>query len=351
MLFKYIVFHYVKNMLIILIGLTGLFAGLDFLMNGASLPSFNIRVLYIFNKWQESLNLLYPLAIIFGGIWTKIAFIKKNTIGALYALGVSRVELFQPFLFVSFFTYLLFMGLNFTSFATAQDTAGDLKNSDYNSNKTEDLFFKYNSNFVYIEALIPDERRLENLTIFKLKNGKVYEVQTASEATYQDSEWLAKEVTRKIKVVDSKGNQKLKIEYLETLHTLKAYHPKILNSIYEKKQLTLYDSLIAKQLLTNQGVATYKVRADIYGKTVLPLFSIALLMILLFRFPFHARYMNVGATTFKALGGTLFIWGILFALHQMGANGVLAPELATILPVVLLWIYAVYTLGKAKQRI
>ena len=351
MLFRYIMLHYVKNILIILIGLTGLFAGLDFLMNGASLPSFNIRVLYIFNKWQESLNLLYPLAIIFGGIWTKIAFIKKNTIGALYALGVSRVELFQPFLFVSFLTYLLFMGLNFTSFATAQDTARALKKNEYNIKKTEDLFFKYSNNFVYIETLIPNERRLENLTLFKLNNGKVYEVQTASEAVYKNSEWLAKDVTRKIKIMDAKGDQKLKIEYLEILHTLKGYHPKILNSIYEKKQLTLYDSLIAKELLATQGVGTYKVRADIYGKTIMPLFSIALLMILLFRFPFHARYMNVGATTFKALGGTLFIWGILFALHQMGANGVLAPELATVLPVVLLWIYAVYTLSKAKRRI
>ena len=127
MLFKYIAFHYLKNMLIILMGLTGLFAGLDFLMNGSSLPSFNIQILYIFNKWQESLNLLYPLAIIFGGIWTKIDFIKKNTMGAIYALGVSRVEVFKPFLFVSLSTYLLFIGLNFTSFAVAQDTATALK--------------------------------------------------------------------------------------------------------------------------------------------------------------------------------------------------------------------------------
>jgi len=29
----------------------------------------------------------------------------------------------------------------------------------------------------------------------------------------------------------------------------------------------------------------------------------------------------------------------------------LAPELATILPVVLLWIYAIYTLSKVKGRI
>jgi lipopolysaccharide export LptBFGC system permease protein LptF len=74
-------------------------------------------------------------------------------------------------------------------------------------------------------------------------------------------------------------------------------------------------------------------------------------MILIFRFPFHARYMNVSTVTIKALGGTLFTWGILFALQQMGATSVIIPELATILPISILWAYAFYSLGKAKKRI
>jgi lipopolysaccharide export system permease protein len=351
MLFRYIAFHYLKNMLIILMGLTGLFAGLDFLMNGSSLPSFNIKILYIFNKWQESLNLLYPLAIIFGGIWTKIAFIKKNTMEAIYALGVSRIDVFQPFLFISLSTYLLFVGLNFTSFAVAQDTARALKKNEYNMRKSQDLFFKYNNSFVYIGMLSPYERKLENLTIFELENDKVVTVITANRAWYNGSEWLAEEITKKSKRVDSNGNPILKIDKVDKIKTLEGYHPKILNSIYEEKQLTLYESLIAKRLLSTQGVGTYKVRSDIYGKTIMPLFSIALLMILIFRFPFHARYMNLGSTTIKALGGTLFTWGMLFALQQMGATAVIVPEIATIVPILLLWLYAIYSLGKAKKRI
>lgn len=338
-------------MLIILIALSGLFSGLDFLMNGSSLPSFNIKVLYIFNKWQEALNLLYPLAIIFGGIWTKIAFIKQNTMGSLYALGVSRIEVFKPFLFISFSFYILFVGLNFTQFSTASDTARALKKNEYNLKKSEDLFFKYNSSFVYIGLLIPKEQKLENLTVFKLKKGKVVQIQSANSATYNGSEWLALDVTQKSKVLNEQGDEILKIEHLDRLNTLYGYQPKILNSIYEDAQLSLYDSLIAKKLLSTQGVGTSKVRSDIYSKTVMPLFSIALLMILIFRFPFHARYMNVSTITVKALGGTLFVWGVLFMLHQMGSNGVFSPEVATILPILLLWAYAIYTLGKAKNRI
>jgi lipopolysaccharide export system permease protein len=350
MLFRYVFVHYLKNMLTILMALSTLFAGLDFLINASSLPSFNIKILYVFSKWQEALGLLYPLAIIFGAIWTKIAFIKKNTIGALYALGVSRLELFKPFFTLALLVYLLFTGLNFTSFATANETAYMLKENTYGSQKTEDMFFKYNSNFVYVRLLIPYERRLEHLTLFKLKEGKVYEVQQAKEAYFDGEQWLAKDVIRKIKV-EREGKSYLTIEHLDQLYTLKGYRPEILNSIYEDKHLTLYESFMAYRLLDSQGVGTFKIRADLYAKAVMPLFSIALLVILFFRFPFHARYMNVGMTTIKALGGTLFVWGILFALQQMGANDVLPPELATPLPVVLLWLYAIRTLGVSKDRI
>jgi len=349
-IFKYILIHYMKNMLIILLALSGLFAGLDFLMNASSLPSFNIKILYVYSKWQEALNLLYPLAIIFGGIWTQIAFIKKNTIGALFALGVSRIELVKPFLLFSFIVYFLFTALNFTSFAVANETAYMLKKNTYNSQQTKDMFFKYNQSFVYVGLLLPYEQRLESLTVFKLKEGKVTEVLTAKEAHFNGDAWLAKDVLRKIKT-QKDGSPILKIEHLSELITLKGYRPEILNSIYEDKHLTLSESYMAYQLLTSQGVSTFKIRADIYAKAIMPLFSIALLMILLLRLPFHARYMNIGMTTVKALGGTLFVWGALFALQQMGANGALSPELATPLPVAILWLYALYTLRTTQKRI
>jgi len=351
MLFKYVAFHYLKNMLIILIGLSGLFSGLDFLMNATSLPSFNVKVLYVFFKCQEALSLLFPLAIVFGGIWTKISFIKQNAISTLYSLGVTRKELFKPFLLVGLFTYLVFLGLNFTSFATAKDSAKQLFSNTYDISKTEDLFFKYNDSFVYIGTLIPSKYKIENLTIFKMKDNEVIETFTSKEAWYNIHEWVASDVLKKTIVIDSKGKRRLKIEKLILLRTLKEYQPKILKSIYDGKSLTLYDSLMAIKLLHKQGLEIGSLRAKIYEKVFMPLFSIALLMILLFNFPFHARYMNISITTTKAIGGTLFVWGILFALAGIGRNGTLSPEVAIILPIVLLWIYALYSLSKSQKRI
>jgi len=351
MLFRYVAFHYLKNMLIILFGITGLFSGLDFLMNAASLPSFNVKVLYFYLKSQEALNLLYPLAIVFGGIWTKIAFIKQNKVASFYALGVTRKAFFKPFFVVGFLTYLLFMSLNFTSFSTAADRAMGLFKNQYGTSKTKDLFFKYNSNFVYIGALIPEYYKIEDLTIFRMKNGKVVESLTAKEAWFNIHEWVAEDVIRKYKSRNEQGQERLKIEKVAVLQTLRNYKPKILESIYDGKTLNLAESIEAKTLLENQGLDTHEVRSDVYGKMIMPLFSIALLMILIFRFPFHSRYMNIAMTTTQAIGGTLFVWGILFALQSIAKNGTLSPELALILPIVLLWIYAIYTLGKSSRRI
>ncbi len=351
MLFRYIAYHYLKKMLIILLGLSGLFAGLDFLMNGSSLSSFNIKVLYLFSKWEEALNLLYPLAIVFGGIWTKIAFIKQNALASFYALGVTRREFFKPFLLVGLLTYFIFLALNFTSFSTAPDKARSLSKNQYGVSKTEDLFFKYDNSFVYIGALIPEQYKLEDLTIFKIKKDEVVETFTAKEAWYNISEWVAVDVVKKFKVRETSGYQRLKVEKVPILYTLKDYQPKILESIYDGKALNLYESIVAKELLEKQNLDTHEVRVDIYAKVVTPLFAIALLMILIFQFPFHSRYMNIAMTTAKAIGGTLFVWGILFALQGVAKNGTVLPEMVMILPIALLWGYGIYSLTQSQKRI
>jgi lipopolysaccharide export system permease protein len=332
-------------------GLTGLFAGLDYLMNGSSLTSFNIKILYAFSKWQEALNLLYPLAIIFGAIWTYISFVKNHTLSSFYALGVTRKELLKPFLVISILTYLLFLSLNFTSFATAHDTAKRVQKNQYGVSKTEDLFFKYDNSFVYIGSLIPQRYKIEDLTIFKMENNEVVETFTSNEAWYNIHEWVAVNGIKKSKRLDKDGNEYLKVEKIVRFHTLKDYQPKILKSIYDGKELTLDAAIAAKRLLTNQGLSTEALRADIYGKISLPLFSIALIIILILSFPFHARYMNITATSMKALGGTLFIWGILFALQRIGSNGTLMPELAIILPIVVLFVYAFYIFRESDKLI
>jgi len=351
MLFKYIAYHYIKNLLIILLGLSGLFSGLDFLMNASQLPSFNVRVLYIFFKIQEALAILFPLAIIFAGIWTKVSFIKQNALASMYALGLTRREFFRPFLIVGLAVYTLFLGLYFSPFATARDASGQLLLNSYDISKTNDLFFKYDDSFVYIGALIPKKYKIEDLTIFKLKENEVVETLTAKEAWYSIQEWVATDALRITVIVDENGHKRLKVEEIGLLKTLQDYQPEILKSIYSGKSLTLYENIMAVKLLSRQGLETHALRAEIYERVIIPLFSIALLMILMFNVPFHARYMNLAITTTKAIAGTLFVWGVLFALQRIGENGIVLPEIAIIVPIALLWMYAFYSLVQSQKRI
>jgi lipopolysaccharide export system permease protein len=61
--------------------------------------------------------------------------------------------------------------------------------------------------------------------------------------------------------------------------------------------------------------------------------------------------MRFGLVIALSLGATFLVWGVLFGLGQIGANGVLIPELTAILPIVLLWIYALYIYFTDERKV
>jgi len=106
--------------------------------------------------------------------------------------------------------------------------------------------------------------------------------------------------------------------------------------------LNIVDAYNTWKLLQKQHLNSDKIRAAFYDKVVMPLFSIALVILLFFKLPFHARMMNLGAVIALSIGVTFVTWGILFGLAQIGTNGVLSPEFSTLFPIVILWVYALY---------
>jgi lipopolysaccharide export system permease protein len=232
--------------------------------------------------------------------------------------------------------------LHTTEFSYAKDKAGLLLKNQMGAYDVNDLFFKYNDTFVYIKKLDPVHKAIEDITIFKVKGFEVLYTINAPHATFDEKEWDAKDATLKTHIYDEDGLSKYKVEHKKSIKTLKGYKPKIMESLYEGKSLNIIDAYSTWKLLTKQKLNSDKIRASFYGKIVVPLFAIALIIILFFKLPFHARMMNSGGIIALSLGTTFVIWGILFGLVQMGANGVILAENATILPVVLLWIYALY---------
>jgi lipopolysaccharide export system permease protein len=344
--------HYIRNLIAILFGLSTAFAVIDYFQHIEQLNiSSNYQILYIFYMWQEALGLLYPLAIVFALIMTKLGMVKSNNMGALHAFGYNKKRLFFPILIIATLTYSAFVYLQTTEFSYAKDKATVLLENQINAYDVNDVFFKYNDTFVYIEKLDPIKKIINNMTIFKVKNEEVLYTIKSPYALYADSEWEAHDAVIKRHIYKNGNLVKYNVEHEDSISTLHGYKPKIITSLYEGKALNIIDAYNTWKLFKKQNINSDKVRAVIYNKTIVPLFAIALALILFFKLPFHARMMSLGLVIASSLGATFAIWGILFGLNQMGENGVLAPELTAILPIVLLWIYAIYVYFTDEKRI
>jgi lipopolysaccharide export system permease protein len=341
--FTYLAKRYLKNFLAVLFGLSFAFSAIDYFQHVQEFKvASNYKILYIFYMWEMALGLLYPLAIVFALIMTKLALVKNNTMGAFHAFGYDKKTLFTPLVMVAFVTYLIFVALNSTEFSYAKDKASLIVDNELGPNAVDDLFFKYNDTFVYITKLHPIEKKITDITIFKVKGHQILYTINAPVATFDGKKWTAHDATLKTHIYENDELKRYTIEHKERIETLEGYKPKIIESLYAGKSLNILDAYHTWKLLQKQNLNSDKIRAILYDKVVMPLSSMALLLILFFKLPFHARMMNIGAVVALALGVTFMIWGALYGLSQIGLNGVLLPELTMILPVVLLLGAAVY---------
>ena len=341
--FRYLANLYIKNLLSILFGLAFAFAAIDYFQNVQQLNvSTNYKILYIFYMWQEALGMLYPLAIVFALIMTKLSMVKNNTIGALHAFGYDKKRLLLPLFTVASITYAIFLILHTTEFSYAKDKATILLKNELGAYQVNDLFFKYNDTFVYINNLDPIEKKIEDITIFKVEKHKVHYTIHAPFATFDGQRWTAHDATLKTHIYEKNELKRYTVEQKESIETLEGYKPKIIESLYEGKALNILDAYTTWKLLHKQNLNSSKIRSSLYDKVIVPLFSLALALIIFFKLPFHARMMSMGTVIALSLATTFIIWGLLFGLSQMGENGVLIPELTAILPIVILWSYAIY---------
>lgn len=342
--FTYLLKRYIRNFIAILFGISFAFAFIDYFQHMQSLQvSWNYKILYVFYMWEQALGLLYPLAIVFALIMTKLSLVRNSTMTVLYAFGYNSRQLLKPFLLTATAVYLLFVWLNTTEFAYSKDKAKAMLQLRIGEYSVHDIFFKYHQTFVYMKSLDPAARIIYDMTLFKVEEYRVRYTMHAKRAVYDGESWEAKDVEIKQHIYDDKGDlQRYETRYEKEIATLKGYKPKIIESLYEGEALNLIDAVKTWKLLKEQKVDTDKIRAAFYEKTVTPIFALAMLIILFFKMPYHARMINLGWVSALSIGATFVIWGVLFGLNQLGKNGVILPEFASIFPVVLLCLYAIW---------
>lgn len=337
--FRYISSLYLKSFFILFFSLTFFFVAIDFLVNFNKIPkSANLELLYVFFLVCSAISYILPLAIVFALILCIFHMIRSNEFVSLYALGLSKNQVvFYPFLWALFFC-ILYVGLNFTPFAYANEYKSNIVKTGVISREGNEVLIKYNDSFVYIEKTSANS--LYNVKIFKIKDLNIKQLIQASNAQFKGNFWDLNEVkstiTPEYLIVSQEG---LKIEEFNNLKGLEDFSPKILERISlveNDPSYSIKDALESIIIFSKQSISTSALRTNLYSLILFPFFAPFLMLIIYYYFPITARFFNLAFLAFIFFISVLGVWGLLFLLTRLSKNDILLPELGIMLPIFIL---------------
>jgi len=344
--FRYISFHYIKYFIIIIAGLAAFMVGIDFMQASAKLPdSANLVIVYLVYKAFYAIDTLLPLALVFGMISTKVLLIRSNALVAFYSLGYSKNDILKPFVVVSIGVITLYISLHATAtFARANEFAEGIKKNASYIQPTSNLFFTYEDKYVYFGNLYPLQQRATDIRIFSIGKSNLKEVLVAKSAYYKGDSWHVPygQLLSKPEHIDfaSKG---ITVEEKTEISILEGFKPKILDQVYEGKvNYTISDALDALYLLEKQKINVDRVKSALYKTFLSPFFVPSMIVIIFFFVPLSQRFLNITLFSFGAILASLVTWSVLFISSELAFNRVIGSELGIVLPVVVLFLLAVW---------
>lgn len=351
--FKYITYHFLKYFIIILGALILFAVGFDYSATADKMvSSANLLLIFLVYKSFFSIDMLLPISLVFAMISTKVFLIRSNALVSFYSLGYSKVDILKPFVFVSLGMTFIFISLHsISTFARANEYANNIKhNSEYLSPST-DLFFSYKDKFIYFSKMIPLQQRAEGVRVFNVVNGSLKEVVLAKEARYIDGYWHIQNADIIIKP-DNLGYDSLgiKVESGKDLKILYGFRPKMLDQVYEGKvNFTIQDAIEALFVLKDENINIDSIVGSLYKIFIYPFFAPALVIIIFFFVPISSRNINISLFSFGAILSTLLIWGLLFMLSELAKSKTIPNEVGIVLPVLILFIIAIWQWRKYRH--
>jgi len=339
MMFRYIAFHYLKYIAVILFALVFFMVGFDYMDNADKLKSANLIVIYLTYKAFFAVDMLLPLSLVFAMIATKIFLIRSNALVAIYALGYNKTDVIKPFVAVATLIVTIYVGLHATSFARADEYANNIRRSAQFLQPTSNLFFTFKDRYVYFGKLYPLQERAEDIRIFTNNNGVLREVLIAEGAYYVDDHWHLSHAVSINKpqtlTLEGKG---ISVTPLQDLKLLEGFRPKILDQVYEGKvNYTIVDAIDALRLLGKENINVDKIKSALYRIFVTPLFVPSLIILIFFFVPISPRFLNITLFSFVAILATMMTWSVLFMLTELSNNKTIPSEVGIVMPVLLLF--------------
>lgn len=290
-----------------------------------------------------------PISLIFALVVSLISMIRANEFVSLYALGLSRnyVILF-PFLWALFFC-CIYIGLNFTSFAYANDYKRNILKNGTIMNQSGEVFLKFNNNFVYISKINNGQNSAQNIKIFNINDLNLSSFVSAKNAHFEGESWILRDgnITLLPKNYEL-ANDGLKIQDFSELKSLEGFKPKIIEGVASNSDYSISDALESFELFKAQNVNTDALKINLYKFVFTPFFAPFLMLIMYYFFPVIARFFNLAFVTFIAFVVTLMIWGVLFLLTRLSENSVIASEIGIVVPIIILGCLSAYMYYKHR---
>lgn len=336
--FRFISGIYLKSFFIVFLALVFFFVGVDLLLNFKDLPnSANLILLYVLFLSCMAINYVLPISLVFALILSMVSMVRSNELVSFYALGLSKkLIVAYPFFWALFFC-LVFIGLNLTPFAYAEDYRGNIIDNALLTGQSQDIFLKYDDKFVYIAELKSLEDKVGMMKIFDLNDSLLVSLSDVKSAVFKNNTWLLEQgefitVPNSLQLF-AKG---LNVEQIDNVQTLKGFKPRIIESVANKSHYSISDALQSLFAFSKQGVNTTLIRTELYKLVFTPLFAPFLLLILFHFFPITNRFFNLAFISFIFFICTLGLWGGLYLFTKFVENGLLLPELGIIMPIFLL---------------
>lgn len=352
--FRFVSAIYLKNFFIVFFALVAFYVGIDLLLNFKDLPhSANLVILYILFLAFNAGSYLFPVCLVFALIISLVSIIRTNELISLHCMGLSKNRIIlYPFLWAIFLCFV-YIGLNCTSFAYAQDYQRSiLKHSVLYTNDNKNIFFKYDDNFVFIQNYDNISNKISNIKIFNIKDNKLHQITQAASASYSDDSWHLNEVDE-LKLPNELVllGPGLKESKLDQSTALNDFKPKALEGVLNDSSYHILDLFEIIKVFYDQGLNTDQLRNKLYNLAILPFFAPFLMVIVYYFFPIMARFYNITLIAFGFFVLTLLVWGMLFVIARLSQNGVIMPEFAILLPVFILSYLAYKAFKKMKGNL
>ncbi|KAA6231134.1 LptF/LptG family permease [Campylobacter sp. LR264d] len=347
--FRFISSIYLKNFFILFFALLGFYCGIDLLLNFKDLPnSANLGLLYTLFLAFSAITYVLPISLIFALVLSLLNMIRNNEFVSLYALGLSKnLVIIFPFIWAIIFCFIYIIS-NFTPFAYANDYKRNILKNGTLSKQSTDLFLKFDDSFIYISSL-NEQNTLNEVKIFNIKDLNLSSFIVAKKAVFKDETWTLKE-TNATSLPDTflLGENGFVKENFESISGLAGFKPKIIENVANNRDSSIKDSLESLILFKEQGININAIKISLYKQIFTPFFAPFLMLIMYYFFPIISRFFNLAFVAFVAFIVTFAVWGTLFIAMRLSENGVIASELAIVLPILCLGFFAFFIFYKHR---